>query len=80
MDAKKIAHVRLTEAAGSRPTLDIVVPRGTTIGESKIIIGRLDNIIERLTGCPCISGLDVRFRDFTVHEDLKSFDERVDLH
>ncbi|HWO25018.1 MAG TPA: hypothetical protein VNO30_40035 [Kofleriaceae bacterium] len=82
------AHVKLLNAAAARPVLEIAVPRGTTIKDSLRVIGQLDGLIERLTGCPCISGLDIQFRDRVILEsriNIKKktdvdFEQEIDLH
>jgi hypothetical protein len=78
MSAKKTGHIRLTEASGF-PILEVAVPRGTTVAQSLKVIERLDSVIERLTGCPCISGLDLRLRDLVLLPGKQSFSEQVEL-
>jgi hypothetical protein len=70
MDIKRHAHIRLSEDH-SRKVLEVGVPPGATLQASLKIVARLDNVIEKLTGCPCLSGLDIRFRNHV--EELIEF-------
>jgi hypothetical protein len=80
MENKKVANVRLVDAAAARPVLEVEVPRGATLKDSIRVVESLDGIIQKLTGCPCISGLDVRFRDMVLQQKVEKFSQEIALH
>ena len=65
MAARRIARVSVSAEVNQRPVLHVAVPSGTTVKGAMRVIQSLDSIIERLTGCPCMSGLDLK-----IHDDL----------
>ena len=83
MNEKKVARVKVLEAGGNRPIIEVEVARGTKLADCQRAIDRLDVLIEKLTGCPCMSGLDIRFRDRIIDDVAKAGLDReieVDIH
>lgn len=78
MKVDKTAHVRLLNATSPRPVLEVAVPRGTSVKDSLRVIDKLDAVIEKLTGCPCISGLDLQLRDRVIIEANIAVKKRID--
>lgn len=79
MAVKKVAKVKVSAGVGERPVLHVAVPSGTTVKGSLRVIQSLDSIIERLTGCPCFSGFDIKFHDDLLKEKAQNFSQNVGL-
>ena len=67
MDAKKAGHITLIETPRTRPVLEISTPPGTPLKAAPHVLARIDELILKLTGCPCISGIDIHIRDGIVN-------------
>ncbi len=76
---EKIARLHVVGAPTRRHALEVSVPYGTTVKGSLRIIERLDAVIEELTGCACMSGLDVHFREQALLEGLEAFQKDFNL-
>lgn len=68
MDNKQ-ASIRLVDEH-ARKVLEIGVPPGGKLAGAMKAVARLDEVIHRLTGCPCLSGIDVRFRNH-IEENIE---------
>jgi hypothetical protein len=66
MDAKKTAHIKFVEPPGARAVLDIALPPGTQLKAAPHVLARIDELILKLTSCPCNSGVDIHIRDSVV--------------
>lgn len=78
MDMKKVGHIRLVEAPGKRAVLDVGLPPGTPLKAAPHIVARIDELILKLTACPCNSGVDIHIRDI-VTIPQESINEQVSL-
>lgn len=74
---ERLARIRLVSesVATNRPRLEIAIPRGTSVKDSLRVVEQLDSIIEKLTGCPCLSGLDLQFNEYSLSKIVPKFDE-----
>lgn len=76
--ATKKGRIRLVEDDGVR-VLDVTIPRGATLKQVPRVIESIDAAIEKLTGCPCNSGLSVRLREHGLLDPMAKFDEQIGL-
>lgn len=67
MDAKNGGRIRLVEKAGVRAALEISLPPGTQLKAAPHVVARIDELIQKLTSCPCNSGIDLIFHDGLVN-------------
>jgi|GraSoiStandDraft_46_1057282.scaffolds.fasta_scaffold776451_1 hypothetical protein len=66
LDVKKTGHIRFIEPPGARAVIDIALPMGAQLRSVPHIVARVDELIMKLTNCPCNSGVDIHIRDSVV--------------
>jgi len=78
METKKVGHIQLVEVAGKRAVLDIGLPPGTPLKAAPHVVARIDELILKLTACPCNSGVDIHIRDVVTIPQV-NLNEQVPL-
>ena len=77
MDAKKTATIKLIETTSTRAVLEVRLPPKTQLRAIPHVVARIDELIEKLTQCPCNSGVELHIRDMLVDPAKAPINEQV---